>query len=268
MKTETDHDNWKPDYAITKGYPYEQPLSMEKFRVRPILVLNKDNKIEVVADPECYPDFVWPTEEKFDDTHNWLTNRLYDFQQALLAAEMQIGDMMKDYPFIPEDFGFKKIYGPKTISDPPTSIYISIYDGNISIFRGQDDIWNLLKKKENDGFDIMELKFPCHRIAYATFHALRIKVEDKQFKESDDMKIWTARYLPNGDESQAIDLDGFRAIDQEDAKSRASFLITTGINPEIIVEPQHLTVTERKPGDEGLKIKPDPAVVGHNVALD
>lgn len=266
MSTENQND-WKPDYAITKGYPHDQPVSREKFVVRPILVLNPDNRIVVSADEKCYPDFEWPTEEKFDNTHNWLTNRLYDFQQALLTAEQQIDDMLKDYPFIPEDFGFKKIYGPKTISDPPTSVYMSIYDGNISIFRGQDDIWHLLKKRDTDGFDRMELKFPCHRIAYATFHALRIKVEDKQFTDTETMKTWTASYVP-GDPTLAIHLEGYKAIDEDDAKSRASFMITTMIDENVIVDPKFLSVQELKPGEEKLKIKPDPKIVGYEASAE
>ncbi len=266
MKKET--DDWKPDYGITKGYPYDKPASEERFVVRLIPYIGSKGRVFINVDTKCYPDYKSPNwfqrtfVSKFTD---FLMHRIYDYDQALLAAEAQIYEMQKDYPFVPEDFGFEKIYGPKTISDPPVSIYASKYNNNISIFRGKDDFWTMLTKKE-EGFDSKTLKFPCHRIAYATFHALQVKVEGQQFKDTDNMKIFTASYLPENNPEIAIHLDGYHAIDEDDAKSRASFMITTMIDENVIVDPKFLEVKEKKPGDKDLKLIPDPKIVGYESA--
>ena len=261
MKTE----DWKPDYGITKGYPFEQPVSKEKFKVRLYPIVNESGDVRITIDKKCYPDYRppnWLVRLLFVAFPNFLLFRIFDYDQALTSAEHQIEDMLKDYPFIPEDFGFEKVFGPTTISDPPVSIYVSKFNNDISIFRGKDDIWTMLTKK-GEGFTSQDLKFPCHRIAYATFHALQTKVEDKQFKEAENMKIWTATYLPEGLEEKKITVTDFRAIDEADAKSRASFLITTGIDPDIIVEPKWLSAKEKT---DDIKLIADQKIVGHEVA--
>lgn len=106
--------------------------------------------------------------------------RLFDYAEALIVAENQINHILQDDPFIPEEFGFIKMLGPKDIKDRPEKIYVSKHNEDITLFRSPDKNyeWHMLERKADDAFKDTVLYLPNHRIAYAAFVALSIKVED------------------------------------------------------------------------------------------
>ena len=177
----------KPAHSITKGYPFDIVMSKDRFKNRPIVLLDFANKerILIEVDPIVYPTFKKPSllAKLFGGkTIDFLLHRLFDYAEALTVAETQVEHLLTDDPFIPEDFGFFKAVGPKTIHDNPSKIYISKHNEAVSIFRNADPEkkydWRVLVRKTSDSFTETQLCLPNHRIAYAAFYALGIKVED------------------------------------------------------------------------------------------
>jgi hypothetical protein len=174
----------KPDYSITKGYPYDGVMSRTRFRNRPAVVLNKDNKVVIDCDKSSFPDFKRPNfiQRLFaGKVIDFLLFRLFDYAEALIVSDSQVEHLLSDDPFIPEEFGFLKAVGPKEISDNPVKVYVSRYDDSVSLFRDQEkaSVWHLLIRNEDLSFKEYSLIIPNHRIAYAVFFSLGIKVEEK-----------------------------------------------------------------------------------------
>lgn len=174
----------KPGYSITKGYPFDIVMSRDRFKHRPNIFLDhgKKDRIFIECLPEHYPTFRgWGWIQKLfaGKTIDFLLHRLFDYAEALTVSEAQIDHLLKDDPFVPEEFGFLKAAGPKKIHDNPATIYISKYDETVSLFRepGKNLDWVLIKRND-DSFHETKLRLANHRIAYASFYALNIKVED------------------------------------------------------------------------------------------
>jgi hypothetical protein len=174
----------KTDHSISKGYPFDKVMSQERFKNRPVIVLNTENyKVESQWDKETFPTYKKPNFLQrllAGSIINFLTFRLFDYAEALIVAENQIKHILQDEPFIPEEFGFVKMLGPKDIKDRPEKIYVSKYNEDITLFRSPDKNheWHLLERKADDAFKDTVLNLPNHRIAYAAFVALSIKVEE------------------------------------------------------------------------------------------
>jgi hypothetical protein len=240
-------DNWKPGHSTTKGYPYEKSISREQLVSRPILTIDNENRVRMSVEPGAFPRMkeTMSDEEMLD----FLYDRLFDFQEALKIAENQITHILEDSPFIPDDFGFKKTVGPKSIKDNPTKIYTSKYNDKISLFRNDEDPleWVILEKQENDIFRQTKLRIPNHRIAYAVFYSLNIQVhgdnEVKSFNiEVREMEKFTASYSPDGDDSKKVTVPVFMADDDHDARTRAKFYVETELMTDHTVEFEHLKV--------------------------
>jgi hypothetical protein len=174
-----------PGHSTSKGYPYTYVVSRERFPNRPTVNIGFTNdegaevrRVVVGVNPEVYPGV---DDSNFKD---FILNRLFDYNESLRDCEQQVTDLLSEAPFIPEEFGFEKVVGPKTVEDNPTKIYTSRFSPDISIFRNMDEIseWVVLRKKGVDAFEEIKLNLRTHRIAYAAFYALGITIEEIENK--------------------------------------------------------------------------------------
>lgn len=180
MEKTNEHRAWPPDHGISKGYPFDEVKSVIHYP--PDRRFTKDVSLDDEDDTMVYIDG-----EPFK--HRMLkkmTTDLVDCDRALAMAELQISDMMKEDPFIPEDYGFECMAKPQSVKDVPVRVWGSKYDDKYSLYKvfGTDYDWVLLKKREDNTFDEIPLYLPCTRIAYGFFVAAGIKVEETQ-KEAD-----------------------------------------------------------------------------------
>lgn len=222
------------DHSITKGYPYGTIISQERFKIRPNIILDRKdkNKTKLWMSKGEFPEYRpagWLQRFIAGPLIDFLEFRIFDYAEALLVAENQIGHLLEERPFIPEYFGFIKTVGPKDIHDNPTKIYTSTWNENISLFRNDEEEceWHLLTRKE--GFHDTQLQLPNHRIAYAAFYALGIKVEGHQEGEQErdageKLKDFTASYYG----SAATQTIKVKAYDEQDAREKAQFIFETG----------------------------------------
>jgi hypothetical protein len=169
-------EKWPPDHSISKGYPFGSDIAS-------VVAYPREKRFseEITIDDED-DTFIQIGEEKFHNRKLVETaKRLMDCTFALATAETQIQDMMKEDPFIPEDFGFEILHKPETVKDSPVRVWGSKYDDNYSLYRkiGEKYGWVILKKRADGTFDEIPVNLPCHRIAYALFTALMIKVEEE-----------------------------------------------------------------------------------------
>lgn len=187
-------EKWNPGHSTNKGYPYSGIVSRQMFKNRPETYLNEDNKAVVGVDPEKWGDQLTIEDldqprTKFED---FLMHRLFDYDQSLKIAEDQIDALLEESPFMPEDFGFKIIHQPETIHDSPIRIYGSKFDESISIYRKMGDVTNpefdyanwVLVRVADGNTSELDIKLPCHRIAYALFYALGIKIEEEKSEKT------------------------------------------------------------------------------------
>ncbi len=250
--------DWNPGHAINKGYPYNMIQSAFLFKNRPSVKMLEDGKVELDINPEHYEI----PQTELQETE-FVFHRLYDFSEALTIAEEQVKTLLEEMPFIPEEFGFEVIHRPETINDSPVRVYASKYDPRFTLFREVMDVSSIddfrpenwvLMKNENEEFQEIKVKLPCHRIAYAVFYSLGVKVELEQ-QESDKAPIAelppvkeTALYdvTFTRDDIQAI-IPKISAMDESDARTKALFLFATDdfyTNVPKDIEFSELTVTE------------------------
>lgn len=259
----------KTDHSITKGYPYEKIISQERFKNRLKIILDrtgvrkKEDVTNIWADPILYPDYkpaTWLQRKIAGKVIDFLEFRLFDYAEALLVAENQIEHLLEERPFIAEDFGFVKTVGPKDIHDNPTKIYTSKWNDNISIFENDDEEheWHMLTRAE--GFHDTKLILPNHRIAYAAFLALGIKVEaeerevELEWVNVKDLKYFRAEYYDGVVVDMASDEKAWKgykswanlkAYDEIDAREKAKYIFETGdIFGLKDVDPEKITITE------------------------
>lgn len=148
MKT----DNWNPGYSTNKDYPFNGIES---------------RKLDNVKDEMSELDFL---------------------KTRLNIAENQIEEIFHEMPFTPEIFGFELIHQNKDIHEKPIRMYISKYNDAITLYQKPSDPlsdtfnpyqWVLLEKITDGQFkEEINLVLPCHRIAYAAFYALGVKIEE------------------------------------------------------------------------------------------
>lgn len=185
-------EKWNPDHSTSKGYPFDAISTREKFPNRITVVQDEKNcKTGILYNPEHYPGYkgiTWLQRLFAGSTIDFLLHRLFDSGKALNEAEQQIADILVEHPFIPEDFQFKIVAGPKTIKESPTKIYQSTLDPSFSIFRGDGYNWKLLEKLGAAEFRETNLYLPCHRIAYAAFVALSVEV-DAEIKPREELLL-------------------------------------------------------------------------------
>lgn len=164
-----------PDHSTCKGYPWTGVKTETSYPAEKRFTSFQ----KVMLDP-LQPNYVKIGTEKFMHKKiKELACNLIDSEDALMKAEEQIRFMQEDSPFVPEEFGFECIVRGDSIVDAPIKIYGSKYDDNISLYKifGKRYDWKLLTKKDGVTFDELTLHFPCHRIAYAFFVAMGLKVE-------------------------------------------------------------------------------------------
>lgn len=178
-----------PGYNKTKGYPFEVAISKKRFIYRLNPAPDAKGIIKIFPNKTQYP--IWKGVNWFHDFFSgklisFLMHRIYDYDEALKAAEEQIDAILREEPFLPEDFGFIKAVGPQTIHDVPVTVYISKHNEDVSVFREIEKeitdnslTWILMRQKENGEFYETRLFLPCHRIAYAAFHALGVEIEEE-----------------------------------------------------------------------------------------
>lgn len=104
------------------------------------------------------------------------------------VAESQLEEVFHEMPFNPETFGFELIHQNKDIHEKPVRMYISKYNNSITLYQKPSDPlsdsfnpyqWALVEKLGDSEFkEEINLNLPCHRIAYAAFYALGIKIEE------------------------------------------------------------------------------------------
>jgi hypothetical protein len=244
----------KTDHSITKGYPHEGVISRERFKIRPNIILDRKdkNKIKLWMNKGEYPEYkpaTWLQKLFAGKLIDFLEFRLFDYAEALMVAENQIDHLQEEQPFIPEDFGFIKAVGPKEIFDDPTKIYTSKYDENVSLFRNDDEEceWHMLKRIDG-AFNDTKLLLPNHRIAYAAFTALGVKIEGiKPQQKEEDMKDQELKqFNVQCEQGGVIHKITLKAFDHEDARSRAKFIFETGdFDIKEAVEFENLTITNQ-----------------------
>lgn len=175
------NENRMPGHSLVKSLPFIAIASIELFKNRPKIWLGEHGNVFVDIDEK-----IWGKVEQDDaGLKEFAMHRLYDFDQALQMAEGQIIEILKEEPFIPEDFGFELIYKPETIHDSPVRVYESKFCPGLTLHRdvappeGDHDysVWTLMKKNEDGTFSNQKLKLPCHRIAYAVFFAMGVQIE-------------------------------------------------------------------------------------------
>lgn len=246
-----------PGHSITKGYPYEKVISQERFKNRIKIILDRrhtrKNKdvTELYADPLLYPDYkpaTWLQRFIAGKIIDFLEFRIFDYAEALMVAESQIQHILEEQPFLPEDFGFIKTVGPKDVTDNPTKIYTSKYNDKISLFQNdeEDNEWVLLTRRDDGSYFDTKLQIPNHRIAYALFYGLNVKVEDEKDVEVErdekaELKSFRAEYsddIPDGIRAWT----NLKAFDEVDAREKAKYIFETGevfsfevTNPEKII---------------------------------
>lgn len=236
----------KTDHSTTKGYPYDTIISQERFKIRPNIILDRNdkNKTKFWINEGDYPGYRkadWLQRLFARDIIDFLEFRIFDYAEALFVAETQIAHLQEEQPFLPEDFGFVKTVGPKEIFDNPTKIYTSRYNESVSLFQNDDEEceWHLLERIHNNAgntFKDTKLQLPNHRIAYAAFLALGVRVEEDKSQaqeiirdEKEEMKEFVAWYAAGMLERTPWEhVIKLKAYDEEDARDRAKFIFETG----------------------------------------
>lgn len=171
-------DNWNPGHTIDGGFPHEAPASLLFYKNRPKFFLNQEGKVEVSCDAAIFKP--WETDQ---DRIEFLFNRNFQAHEALDVAENQIRDMLREYPFVPESFGFEVAHKNEQVIDVPVRIYVSKFDPAWSLYRKPKDRsvslsrWILIKKLEHGKFHEIEVDLPCARVAYALLWGLCIKMK-------------------------------------------------------------------------------------------
>lgn len=271
MKSES---NWNPGHGTNKGYPYNNIPSREMYRNRIKVWVNEDNKPQVSWEQETFKDAPDPNEWSENEANNkfvaFLLARLVDAHAVLDIAEDQIEALLEEKPFLAEHFGFELVHKHEDISDPPARIYLSKYNPAVSIYRKPGDVfdinwnpnlWIMMRKNEDGTFRQDELHIPCHRIAYALFYGLQVKIEKDKNDEvvTDAEEIIQENHVsiaevhaavPNGflvfnatynekptvkyPAGRSITIDKVVSENKIDAMTRAKFLFET--NPEFDVK--------------------------------
>lgn len=244
-------ENWYPGYQLTKGHPFDVPASKVFYKNRPIFFINEAGKAQLagtVEDGVFTPDSTsptrgWPSFEHPDHERDFLYNRNYQAHEALYLAESQINDMLEEFPFIPETYGFELAHKHE-FGEAPARIYVSKLDSTWSLYRKPNDdspsqsTWRLLRKREHGEFDQIEVNLPCARIAYAAFWALGIKMKADVEEISDIPAVapenmylegsnhtHTVRFKRGSDDIQAY--VNVTATSNEEAFTKAKFHLET-----------------------------------------
>lgn len=256
-------ETMKPDHSTTKGYPYDIIISRDRFKYRLDPILDHANKGRILLNisPDVYPDFKgikWIHRKIAGSIIDFLFFRIFDYAEALHVAEQQIEDLLLEAPFIPEEFGFVKILGPKDVTDNPVKIYTSKYNDNISIFRNLEEEceWILIEKGDDSAFKQTKLHIPNHRIAYAAFTALSIKIEEinnniktETMSQNKQSKFKAVYYNGNADPNRKNSAEIIvTAENKSDAMTQAKFIFETDKSLELptICEFHHITITEEE----------------------
>ena len=164
--------------ALFKGYPYDGIKSRETFKHRPEFKFDGKERVVLTFIPGEFKVPAVMTEQELKD---FLFFRCFDFQQALRTAETQIADIyiQKEYPFIPEDFGFKKV----VVEGASESATVNLYNnGCFTIVRSTDP------QGPSDGWlvgidrEIIKrvVRIPNMLVAHALFTALGVIKEDEE----------------------------------------------------------------------------------------
>lgn len=185
-------NNETPGYLPQRGYPFVMPpVSQRMFPNRLNVQLDLSNKeVFIGIDPTVFPNNpAWP--EKRTAVESFLMDRLLDYSEALKTAEGQIEDIMREAPFVPEDFGFEVI-SAQDFESMPTTVFESKYMRGTCIFRRTYDtademaplnMWTLVKVERSDNGTIktnisIDINLPCRRVAYSALFALGIPMVD------------------------------------------------------------------------------------------
>jgi hypothetical protein len=175
-----------PGHSINEGYPYNEIVTRGAMPNRLAFGVNEKGQILVNWNPE-----VFQVEDAPEALKDFFIHRLADYHEALNTAEGQIEDILNEMPFIPEEFDFELIVKPEDISDSPVRLYQSKHCPEYSLYRPLGDPndlnwdpaqWVILKKESDNTFKPIPVNIPCHRIAYALFYALGIRIRPDMSK--------------------------------------------------------------------------------------
>ena len=118
-------------FSLKKGYPFLLPMSIEDYplqdRIGDIIHIENE-QINMTKDlvEKKFGLEAGVDQATFDKAYFLgMTDRVLVAEHALAGAENQIIDMMKDMPFVPENFGFEAAIAPENIQDSPITIFKS-----------------------------------------------------------------------------------------------------------------------------------------------
>jgi hypothetical protein len=175
-------ENTHVPFSLDNGYPFVKPVSHDTYPVEDRLCgiigiegeqINM-NKPEMEKALGLEPGVDAATFDKA--FYLGMTDRVIRAEHALVEAENQITDLMKDEPFIPESFEFEKAVAPGQEIDDPVNIYKSKLASGVLITKeyGENTKWIVMKDGKKFNFDL-----PCKRVALCVFYAMGIEVARK-----------------------------------------------------------------------------------------
>lgn len=166
-------------FSLDNSYPFVNPVSVEIYPIEERLggIIGIQDQVINMNKPEMEKKFgLEPGVDAatFDKAfYLGMTDRVVMAEQALMEAEGQILDMMKDQPFIPESFEFEIATVPGEDGTLPISVYKSKLSSGVLLVKeyGEDIKWTIMKNGIKTTFD-----FPCKRVAICVFYAMGIEV--------------------------------------------------------------------------------------------
>lgn len=230
--------DWNPGHTVDGGYPFVKPVSQGTFPNRMTISMDLiEKQVYIDINKKIFTNAPeWP--EKLSDLESFFMDRLYDYSQALSAAEGQIEDMLLEQPFVPEDLGFE-IIAPSD-HEMATAVFESKYQRGTIIMRSLYDsldeslplnMWTLIRTERDESGKIImnkgiELNLPCKRIAYATFFALGIKMKEDKAEEpaqNNEANFYTVLFerVDVGKDHPWIKIEGIDAADEAEAIQKA-----------------------------------------------
>lgn len=167
------------EFALQKGYPFLPPVSIENYPVDQRIQDSMFIENQVIQMNKPMVEKKLGLESGVDDStfdkafYLGIVDRVLVSEHALAESENQIIDMMKDMPFIPEDFQFDKAISPGSINDSPVTIYKSKLMSGVLLTRepDQNNHWIIMKDGSKTKYLITSA-----RVAVCIFYALEIPI--------------------------------------------------------------------------------------------
>ena len=142
-------------FSLDNSYPFVNPVSVEIYPIEERLggIIGVESQVINMNKPEMEKKFgLEPGVDAatFDKAfYLGMTERVVMAEQALMEAEGQILDMMKDQPFIPDSFEFEHVVTPGDDGTLPINIYKSNPEN--SFYPIPAKLISIIKPVENNG---------------------------------------------------------------------------------------------------------------------